>query len=47
MMAIWPAVTALLNLAVVLLGKSDSPLGKLLAALGTQLVKSSKKDAEK
>jgi hypothetical protein len=47
MLVIWPAVTALLNLAIKFAGKSEHPLGKLLAAVGTSLTKDSKKDAEK
>lgn len=43
MAAIWPVVTALLNLAVVLLGKSEHPAAKVLAAVGTSLTKNQDK----
>ena len=41
--AIWPVVTAVLNLAVVLLGKSEHPAAKLLAAVGTSLLQKKSK----
>ena len=42
MLLVWPLLTALMNGAVALAGKSEHPLGKFLAAVGTQLLKSKK-----
>lgn len=40
MLAVWPAVTALLNLLVTALGQSDKPWAKMLAKLGTVVLSS-------
>ena len=37
---IWPIATAVLNLVVAWAGHSDKPWGKVLAAVGTSIVKS-------
>ncbi len=39
MLLAYPVLTALLNGLVALAGKSEHPLGKLLAAVGTSLLK--------
>jgi hypothetical protein len=38
MVLIWPVATAMLNLALHLLGKSEHPVAKVLARVGTVLV---------
>lgn len=42
MLLVWPLLTAGLNGLIALAGKSEHPLGKFLAAVGTQLLKSKK-----
>jgi hypothetical protein len=40
MVAVWPVVTAVINLVVYLTGQSDKPLAKVIAKLGTVLLSS-------
>lgn len=42
MLVAWPLVTAGLNAVVALAGHSDHPLAKVLAAVGTSLLSSTK-----
>jgi hypothetical protein len=43
MLVIWPAVTALINLAIKYAGASEHPVARVLAAIGTVVTKNQDK----